>query len=291
MKQYHDLVQHVLDNGEMVTTRTGIRTLSTFGYQMRFDVSHEFPAITTKKLAWKSVVAELLWIIEGSTDERRLAELTFGKPRDQLIGKNTVWTANADHQGVQLGYENTDLVKELGPVYGAQWRNSNGVDQLRDVIDLIRKDPDSRRIIIEAWNPGDLAKMALPPCHKMVQFRVINGTLHAQLYQRSADIGLGIPFNIASYALLLNLIAWETGLQVGELVHTIGDAHIYENHIDALKEQLKRNPRPLPRLRVGENLNLRDVIEKGAMFDIQAAKLFELVDYDPYPAVKMDMAV
>jgi len=196
MKQYLDALAHILDHGEEVTDRTGVGTKSVFGYQMRFNLNDGFPAVTTKKLAWRSVVGELLWFLEGSTDERRLAEITFEKPREELIGKKTIWTANADKQGKDLGYVNTDIRKELGPVYGFQWRNfgsSNwvrdsypaGRDQIKWILNEIKNNPDSRRIILSAWEPNQIDLMALPPCHTMAQFRVINGKLSCQMYQRS----------------------------------------------------------------------------------------------------------
>jgi len=184
MKQYLDALQHILDNGEDVGDRTGVGTRSVFGYQMRFNLSHGFPAVTTKRLMWKSVTGELLWFLEGSTDERRLAEITFGKPREEITEKTTIWTANADNQGAALGYRNDSLVKELGPVYGGQWRdfNSEGFDQIRKIIHQLKNEPDSRRIILSAWNPNELELMTLPPCHTLAQFRVMNGKLSCQLY-------------------------------------------------------------------------------------------------------------
>lgn len=292
MKQYQELVKHVLENGEDVDDRTGVGTRSVFGYQMRFDLATGFPAVTTKKLAWKAVVGELLWFLEGSTDERRLAELTFGKPRTDLIGKSTIWTANADTQGKALGYINNDLAKELGPVYGAQWRKFNGikngdwgVDQIAGIIEQIRKSPDSRRIILSAWNPLQLAEMALPPCHTFAQFRVYNGKLSCQMYQRSADIGLGVPFNIASYALLTHIIARETDLGVGEYVHTLGDAHIYKDHIESMEELLTREPYDLPKLIIDDEFTLSN------KFNTDCASMFTLDGYKYHPGIKMEMAV
>jgi thymidylate synthase len=229
MKQYLDALQYILDNGEDVDDRTGIGTRTVFGYQMRFPLLHsEFPAVTTKKLAWRSVVGELLWFLEGNTDERRLAEITFEKNRSELEFKKTIWTANADKQGKDLGYQNNDWVKLLGPVYGKQWRDfdSQDFDQIKTIIKQLKDEPDSRRIILSAWNPNQLDKMALPPCHTLAQFRVINNKLSCQLYQRSADMFLGVPFNIASYSLLTYMLAQICKLDLGEFVWTGGDCHI-----------------------------------------------------------------
>src|SRR6056300_870721 len=244
MKQYLDALQTILDQGEDVDDRTGVGTRTIFGYQMRFNLQDGFPAVTTKKLAWRSVVGELLWFLEGSTDERRLAEITFEKSREELTDKTTIWTANADKQGVDLGYRNDDLYKELGPVYGSQWRdfNGEGFDQIHYIIRQLTTDPDSRRIILSAWNPNELEDMALPPCHTLSQFKVINGKLSCQMYQRSADMFLGVPFNIASYSLLTHMLAQICGLEVGEFIWTGGDCHIYSNHMEQVKQQLEREP-------------------------------------------------
>lgn len=288
MKQYLEALEYVLENGEVTTDRTGVGTRSVFGYQMRFDLREGFPAVTTKKLAWKAVVGELLWFLEGSTDERRLAEITYGKHRVELVDRSTIWTANADAQGKALGYLNNDFTKELGPVYGSQWRNFNGsgYDQIADVIRQIRGNPDSRRIILSAWNPVQLSEMALPPCHVLAQFRVVNGKLSCHLYQRSADIALGVPFNIASYALLTHMIANHCKLKVGDFIHSIGDAHIYENHIEGVKLQLQRTPRKLPQLKMPQ-------IESFSVDHIRTLKVsdFRLIDYDPMDSIKFDMAV
>ena len=293
MKQYLDALQYVLDNGEVCSDRTGVGTRSVFGYQMRFDLNEGFPAVTTKKLAWKAVVGELLWFLEGSTDERRLAEITYEKHRVDLVGKSTIWTANADAQGKALGYVNNEFTKELGPVYGAQWRSFNnikhgdwGVDQIEEVVKQIRTNPDSRRIILSAWNPLQLSEMALPPCHVLAQFRVINGKLSCHLYQRSADMFLGVPFNIASYALLTHMIAKICSLEVAYLVHTIGDAHIYSTHEDVVREQLKRTPRKLPKLKMPELTSL----DVHAVQTLRTSD-FELIDYDPMDSLKAPMAV
>ncbi len=293
MKQYHEALEYVLENGEITTDRTGVGTRSVFGMQMRFDLREGFPAVTTKKLAWKAVVGELLWFLEGSTDERRLAEITYGKHRVELVDRSTIWTANADAQGKALGYVNNEFTKELGPVYGAQWRSFNnikggdwGVDQIADVVSQIRQNPDSRRIILSAWNPLQLSEMALPPCHVLSQFRVVNGKLSCHLYQRSADMFLGVPFNIASYALLTHMIAKICSLEVAYLVHSIGDAHIYSTHEDVVREQLKRIPRKLPTLKMPELTSL----DVHAIGELRASD-FELIDYDPMDSLKAPMAV
>lgn len=288
MKQYHEALQYVLDNGEVCSDRTGVGTRSVFGYQMRFDLNEGFPAVTTKKLAWKAVVGELLWFLEGSTDERRLAETTYGKHRVELVDRSTIWTANANAQGKALGHINNEFTKELGPVYGAQWRNFNnsGVDQIADVVAQIQNTPDSRRIILSAWNPVQLSEMALPPCHLLAQFRVVNGKLSCQLYQRSADMFLGVPFNIASYALLTHMIAKICSLEVAYFVHTIGDAHIYSTHEDVVREQLKRTPLKLPKLKMPELTSL----DVHAIRELRALD-FELLDYEPMDSLKAPMAV
>lgn len=296
MKQYHDLLQYILEKGVDCKDRTGIGTRSIFGYQMRFNLKDGFPAVTTKKLAWKAVVGELLWMLEGSTDERRLAELTYGKPRTDLIGKSTIWTANADFQGKKLGYENNDLKKELGPVYGAQWRRFNccdnpnfGKDQIEYVLTELKNNPDSRRIVISAWNPMTLEKQALPPCHYAFQLSCKEGKLSGMLTQRSGDAALGIPFNIASYSLLIHILAREVELEVGDFIHVIGDAHIYNNHIDKVKEQLTREHYPLPRLKIDESFDLSYGLKNG--FKLTDCSLFTLENYRCHPMIKMDMAV
>ena len=284
MKQYLDALKHILDNGEEVTDRTGVGTKSVFGYQMRFDLQKGFPAVTTKRLAWRSVVGELLWFLEGSSDERRLAEITFEKPRRELIDKKTIWTANADKQGIDLGYRNDDLVKELGPVYGVQGRDFGGVDQIKWLINEIKNNPDSRRIILSAWNPNELEEMALPPCHTLSQFKVINGKLSCQLYQRSADMFLGVPFNIASYSLLTHMLAHICDLEVGEFVWTGGDCHIYMNHLEQVQEQLTRDERKLPYLFMPPFCDLETLL-KTKVSD------YQLIGYDPMDSIKAPMAV
>jgi len=288
LKQYLDALQYIFDNGEEVTDRTGVGTKSVFGYQMRFNLQEGFPAVTTKRLAWRSVVGELLWFLEGSTDERRLAELTYGESRSELVDKTTIWTANADKQGVDLGYINTTLTKHLGPVYGAQWRNFNGehpkCDQITNIISEIKNNPDSRRIILSAWNPLQIEQMALPPCHTMAQFRVMNGKLNCQLYQRSADMFLGVPFNIASYSLLTHMLAHICELKAGEFVWTGGDCHIYMNHLEQVQEQLTRDERKLPYLFMPPFCDLETLLNTRTSD-------YKLIGYDPMPSIKAPMAV
>lgn len=288
-EEYQDLLYTVRHSGEERSNeRTGVGTRSRFMSWLNFDLREGFPLLTTKKVAFKSVLSELLWFIEGSTDERRLAEIHYGKSREELVGKNTIWTANADNQGKELGYINDDLTKNLGPVYGSQWRRweaTHGVviDQLQNLIDDIEANPQSRRHILSAWNVGDIEKMTLPPCHTFSQFYVTNqGELNCNLYQRSADLFLGVPFNIASYALLTHMIAHVCGLKVGEYYHTIGDGHIYNNHVDAVDEQLSRKAKKFPTLKIiGEHKSIDD-------FTMDS---FEIVDYDPLPFIKAPMAV
>lgn len=287
MKQYLDLMKHVLDTGVIKEDRTGTGTISVFAYQMRFDLNEGFPLVTTKKCHLKAIVSELLWFLEGSTNERRLAEIHHGDIASNLIGKKTVWTANADQQGKDLGYTNTETIKELGPVYGAQWRswkNSNGeaIDQVSNLIHQIKTNPDSRRLILSAWNVGEIEKMALPPCHTFFQFYVANGKLSCQLYQRSADIFLGVPFNIASYALLTMMVAQVCELEVGEFIHTFGDAHIYSNHVDQANLQLSRTPFKAPCMKINKDIK--------SIFDFKMED-FELQDYECHEAIKAKMAV
>jgi len=286
MKQYLEALQHIMDNGEVVDDRTGTGTKTVFGYQMRFNLQDGFPAVTTKKLAWNAVVSELLWFLEGSTDERRLAEILHGKGRNELHSSKTIWTANADNQGKALGYTNANHRKELGPVYGSQWRSWQGenfaLDQITNIVRQLKYDPDSRRILLSAWNPAEVDMMALPPCHVLAQFRVINGKLSCQLYQRSADMFLGVPFNIASYALLTHILALECGLDVGEFIWTGGDCHIYLNHMDQVEKQLTRKPMQLPRLELTRKFK---GIFKTEMND------FFLASYTPMSSIPAPMAV
>ena len=292
MKQYLDALQYIIVNGEDVSDRTGVGTRSVFGYQMHFNLQDGFPAVTTKKLAWRSIVGELLWFLEGSTDERRLAELTFEKDRTELIDKKTIWTANADSQGVALGYTNTELIKQLGPVYGHQWRHFGAygddkltkVDQITWLINEIKTNPDSRRLVLSAWNPNQINEMALPPCHTLAQFRVMNGKLSCQLYQRSADMFLGLPFNIASYSLLTHMLAQICDLKVGTFVWTGGDCHIYNNHTDQVREQLQRKPHELPDILMPVFNNITELLGTSTSD-------YKLTNYDPMDSIKAPMAV
>jgi thymidylate synthase len=271
MKQYLELVRHVLEHGEEKKDRTGTGTVSVFGYQAKYDLREGFPLVTTKKALFDAVVRELLWFLRGSTNIN-----------DGLKPYTPIWNAWANEAG------------ELGPIYGYQWRKwekfswddkdqtyrKQHVDQISQVIEMIKKTPDSRRLIVSAWNVSDIDRMALPPCHSFFQFYVVNGRLDCQLYQRSADIALGVPFNIASYALLLSMVAHECGLKPGIFVHTMGDAHIYLNHVDGLKEQLSRTPKALPRLELADKKVLEYVFE-----DIR------LVGYEHHPFIKFPIAV
>lgn len=274
MKQYHDLLRHVLEHGHKKADRTGTGTLSVFGYQMRFDLQKGFPLVTTKKIHLKSIIHELLWFIKGDTNVDYLRENGV-----------RIWNDWADENG------------NLGPVYGYQWRNWNGegVDQIADLIKTLKENPDSRRMMVAAWNPGVLpdttktfsqnvaeGKAALPPCHAFFQFYVADGKLSCQLYQRSADVFLGVPFNIASYALFTLMVAQVCGYQPGEFIHTFGDVHIYNNHLEQIELQLSREPRPLPRMEINpEILNIDDFRFED----------FTLVDYHPYPHIKGAVAV
>ena len=264
MKQYHDLLQHILDNGVKKEDRTGTGTISVFGYQMRFDLAEGFPCITTKKLHLRSIIHELLWFLKGETNIAYLKENGV-----------SIWDEWADENG------------ELGPVYGSQWRSwpapdGRQIDQITQVIDQIKNNPDSRRMIVSAWNVGLVDQMALPPCHAFFQFYVAEGKLSCQLYQRSADTFLGVPFNIASYALLTMMMAQVCGLQPGEFVHTLGDAHLYSNHIEQAQLQLTRDFRPLPTMHMNPAIN--------NLFDFKYED-FELLNYDPHPHIKAAVAI
>lgn len=264
MKQYLDLLQHVLDHGVLKEDRTGTGTHSVFGYQMRFDLQNGFPLLTTKKLHLKSIIHELLWFLKGDINVKYL----------QANGVR-IWNEWADENG------------DLGHIYGYQWRSwpdydGGHIDQIKEAIDTIQNNPDSRRIIVSAWNVADLPQMNLPPCHAFFQFYVANGKLSLQLYQRSADIFLGVPFNIASYALLLMMVAQVTGLEAGDFVHTLGDAHIYNNHIEQVREQLSREPRALPTMKLNPNVK--------SIFDFKYED-FELTDYNPHPHIAGKVAV
>ena len=288
MKQYIKALEHVLDNGKRRDDRTGIGTRGVFGYQMHFDLRNSFPAVTTKKLAWKSVVSELLWFLEGRTDERRLAEIHFGKPREEVVNKKTIWTANADKQGVELGYLNNKTQKELGPVYGKQWRSwgkdVGGEDQIKKIILDLRNNPNSRRHIVSAWNVDKIDEMALPPCHTMFQFHVQDKELSCQLYQRSADMFLGVPFNIASYSLLVYILSSILDLKPGNFIWTGGDCHIYNNHIEQVKEQIKRDPLEAPKLKMPSFKSIEEVLESRPTD-------YKLLNYNPMDSIKAPMAV
>jgi thymidylate synthase len=264
MRQYLKLMQHVLENGSERKDRTGVGTISVFGYQMRFDLSAGFPVLTTKKLHLRSIIEELLWFLRGSTNVHDLNQ-----------NGCSIWNKWADETG------------ELGPVYGYQWRSwpapdGGAIDQIANVVSDIKRNPDSRRLIVTAWNPADVPKMALPPCHCLFQFYVAEGRLSCQLYQRSADIFIGVPFNIASYALLTMMMAQVTGLEPGEFIHTFGDAHLYLNHVDQAREQLSRKPYPLPVMRIDPDVK-----------DIFAFRYedFKLERYQAHPHIKAEVAV
>ncbi|HRH68759.1 MAG TPA: thymidylate synthase [Flavobacteriales bacterium] len=264
MQQYLDLLQHILDNGTRKTDRTGTGTISCFGYQMRFDLAEGFPVLTTKKLHLKSIIHELLWFLKGDTNIKYLQE-----------------------NGVKIWDEWADANGNLGPVYGYQWRSwpardGGTIDQISDLVAMIKKNPDSRRLIVSAWNPADVPNMALPPCHCLFQFYVADGKLSCQLYQRSADTFLGVPFNIASYALLTLMIAQVCGLEPGEFVHTFGDVHLYNDHIEQAKLQLTREPRPLPKMEIDPSVS--------DLFDFRFEH-FALKDYDPHPHIKAAVSV
>ncbi len=264
MKQYLDLLRHILEDGTIKGDRTGTGTLSTFGYQMRFSLDDGFPLVTTKKLHLKSIIHELLWFLKGDTNVHYLQE-----------------------NGVRIWNEWADENGDLGHIYGYQWRSwpdykGGSIDQIREAIETIKHNPDSRRIIVSAWNVADLPNMNLPPCHAFFQFYVADGRLSLQLYQRSADCFLGVPFNIASYALLLMMVAQVTGLRAGDFVHTLGDAHLYLNHLDQARLQLTREPRHLPRMMI--NPDVKDI------FDFKYSD-FTLEDYDPHPHIKAEVSV
>jgi thymidylate synthase len=264
MRQYLDLMRHALDNGVRKNDRTGTGTLSVFGYQMRFELGAGFPLVTTKKIHLKSVIHELLWFLSGDTNIRYL--------KDNGV---RIWDEWADENG------------DLGPVYGAEWRawqtpDGRTIDQIKDVVEQIKRNPDSRRLIVTGWNPADVDKQALPPCHTLFQFYVADGKLSCQLYQRSGDIFLGVPFNIASYALLTMMMAQVTGLKAGTFVHTLGDAHLYLNHVDQARLQLTRQPRPLPVMKINPDVH--------SIFDFVYDD-FQLEGYDPYPHIKAEVAV
>jgi len=282
--QYLNLIRKIIKKGVTRGDRTGVGTISIFGTQMRFDLRNQFPLLTTKRVFWRAVAEELLWFIKGSTD----AKLLQAK-------KISIWDGNSTREFLDASGFQDRQVGDLGPVYGFQWRHfgaeygtcdddytGKGIDQLREVIDRIRTNPTDRRIIMTAWNPSQIPQMALPPCHCLAQFYVANGELSCQLYQRSADMGLGVPFNIASYALLTYMIAHVTKLTPGDFIHTLGDTHVYLNHVEPLKQQLERTPRPFPQLKFKRDVTNIDDFK----FDD-----LEIVGYDPHPSIKMEMAV
>ncbi len=264
MQPYLELLQHILDHGDVKSDRTGTGTKSIFGWQSRYDLRQGFPLVTTKKLHLKSIIHELIWFIQGDTNIKYL--------QDNGV---RIWDEWADENG------------DLGPVYGKQWRrwetaDGREIDQIADVLAMLKTNPDSRRLLVSAWNPADVSKMALPPCHSLFQFYVAGGRLSCQLYQRSADVFLGVPFNIASYALLTHMVAHVSGLEVGDFVHTMGDAHLYLNHLDAAEEQLKRAPKPLPQL---ELINPPDTLEEFTFDHIN------ITGYDPHPHIAAAVSV
>ena len=301
MKTYHDLLRHILEAGTTKGDRTGTGTLSVFGYQSRYDLRAGFPLLTTKRVHWKSVVHELLWFIRGDTNIRYLVQngvriwnewpfqhyLAQSGRAEGLPKHGPAWKAALQEFVARIA-DDEDFARrwgELGPVYGKQWRDFNGVDQLSDVIQGIRRNPDGRRHIVTAWNPEEIpamAKAGLPPCHTLFQFYVAGGRLSCQLYQRSADVFLGVPFNIASYALLTQLVARECDLAVGDFVHTLGDAHLYSNHLEQARQQLTRTPRPLPTVRIAN--------DAAGIFALTYDDI-ELLDYDPWPAIRAPIAV
>ena len=274
MKEYLNALKHCYQNGIDVSSRAG-KVRKSFGYQMRFDLKKGFPALTTKKLAWRSVTSELLWFLEGSNDERRLAEILYEDKRENLKDKTTIWTQNANSD---YWKKNAKFEGDVGRIYGVQWRDFNGVDQIKNLITGIKDNPHGRRHILSAWNPAEIHLMSLPACHSFSQFFIVDKKLSCQLYQRSCDMFLGVPFNIASYSLLTHMISRECDLGVGEFVHTLGDFHIYHEHFDQVNMQLQREPRKLPELKfLTKNLfdyNIND---------------FELIDYDPHPVIKAKM--
>jgi thymidylate synthase len=288
MKQYLDLVKHILNQGIDKDDRTGVGTKSVFGYQMRFDLNEGFPLLTTKKTFIKGIIYELLWFIKGDTNIKYLVDHGVGIWTDWPYQK---YQASAVYQGESKA-EFAEKIRneagfaekwgDLGPVYGSQWRNFNGIDQIEYLISEIKRNPNSRRLVLSSWNPAEIGQMTLPPCHTLIQFYVIDGKLSLQLYQRSGDVFLGIPFNIASYALFLMMIAQVTNLKVGEFIHTIGDAHIYKNHFEQVNLQLTRTPKKLPKM------SLNPKVKRIEAFTFND---FTLTDYEPYPPIKGAVAV
>ena len=288
MKAYLDLCRHVMEHGTFKMDRTKTGTKSVFGYQMRFDLNEGFPLLTTKKVHLKSIIHELLWFISGDTNIKYLVENGVRIWNDWPY---EIYKKSKDYQGESMD-EYVEKIKndaefaskygDLGPVYGAQWRNFNGVDQIKYILDELKNNPNSRRMILSAWNPSEIHSMALPPCHTLIQFYVADNKLSLQLYQRSADIFLGVPFNIASYALLLMMVAQVTGYELGEFVHTLGDTHIYQNHFDQINLQLSRQPKQPPKMVINPNVK--------SLFDFKFED-FELKDYHPHPGIKGKVAV
>ena len=276
MKNYLEALKFCYENGDFIKSRAG-NVKKAFGYQIRFNLTHGFPAVTTKKLAWKAVVSELLWFLEGSNDERRLAEIQYEDTKANLEDKKTIWTqnANADY------WKNKSKFKgDVGRIYGVQWRNFNGVDQIINLIEGLKQNPHSRRHILTAWNPAELDEMSLPPCHAFSQFYISNNKLSCQLYQRSCDMFLGVPFNIASYSLLIHILAKECGYQVGEFILSLGDFHIYEEHFDQVKIQLTREPKTHPTLQF-----------KQKKINEYKTSDFELINYEHHPKIMAPMNV
>ena len=276
MKEYLKALKNCYENGEDIVSRAGkVRRL--FGHQMKFNLEKGFPIVTTKKIAWKSIVSELLWFLEGSNDERRLAEILHEKNRSELNDKRTIWTdnANSSYWKPKAKFEG-----DVGKIYGVQWRNFNGVDQIKELIDGIKSQPQSRRHILTAWNPPDIDKMSLPPCHSFSQFFVSNNKLSCQLYQRSCDMFLGVPFNISSYCLLIHILAKECNMSVGNFIHTLGDFHIYHEHFDQVKIQLRRDTKSLPFLEFKQKNILSYSVSD-----------FELKNYNSHPSIKADMNI
>ncbi len=276
MQQYLEALKDCYQNGVDVDSRAG-KVRKSFGYQMRFDLNEGFPAVTTKKLAWKAVVSELLWFLEGSNDERRLAEILYNDKRENLNDKKTIWTQNANSS---YWKKKAKFEGDVGKIYGVQWRDFNGVDQIKNLIEGLKKEPNSRRHILTAWNPKEIDLMSLPACHAFSQFFVSNNKLSCQLYQRSCDMFLGVPFNIASYSLLVHLLASECSIQVGEFIHNLGDYHIYHEHFEAVKMQLKRDPLKLPEL----------YYEKKNIFEYKLND-FTLKNYNSHATIKANMNV
>ena len=276
MKQYLEALQTCYKNGSDVESRAG-NVRKSFGYQMQFDLQKGFPAITTKKLAWKAVVSELLWFLEGSNDERRLAEILYDEKKENLTDKKTIWTQNAE---AKYWKSKGKFKGDVGKIYGVQWRNFNGVDQIETLLKGIKTNPNSRRHILTAWNPAELHLMSLPPCHAFSQFFISENRLSCQLYQRSCDMFLGVPFNIASYALLTHIIARECNLDVGKFVHSLGDYHIYHEHFNQVETQLSRSVKILPSL----SFKTKKITE-------YKTSDFKLLNYDPHPTITASMNV